>query len=366
MKRISIFCLYCSIICVPLLIPFVDTIGEFFGFKLFFLVVGIFFGLFHRWKFPFSQTDKFILIFFFWNILTILWGDFYVPSLLIHMGFLVSYVLTYFLIRQVDLRPEFGVLVIFSVLLFETAVVHVLNDGQKSRNGAYIIGHLTVALLPFFYLPNFLSGGRNTLLPKLFSKLWYSLIDIFLFFNSGLRFFGLVLFGLAPKRPKLLLFIGTILIVLMFIATSYYRGTPIYSYLLGYRVFEPEIIVDLLMKRPMDFIFGSGIGSNFTEMDLGSKGIIMHSGAFHNYYFTLIYNSGFVSFVLFLLPIIFGFKKEIGLSAWLVGALLMISIDTHRDGVWLVFAILAVKENYRLKSKNYTQLKQYNTKVAKK
>jgi hypothetical protein len=73
-----------------------------------------------------------------------------------------------------------------------------------------------------------------------------------------------------------------------------------------------------------------------------------------------------VSFVLFLLPIIFGFKKEIGLSAWLVGALLMISIDTHRDGVWLVFAILAVKENYRLKSKNYTQLKQYNTKVAKK
>lgn len=358
MKKISILFLYCSIICVPLLIPFVDSIEEFFIFKLFFLVVGFLFGLFHRLKFPFSQTDKLILIFFFWNILTILWGDFYVPGLLIHMGFLVSYILIYFLIREHDIRPEFGVLVILSVLLLEIIIVYVFNEGQPSRNGAYIIGHLTTAMLPFFYLPNFFSRGRNALLSKYFSKLWFSLIAVVVFFNSGLRFFGLVLFGFAPKRPKLLLFIGTILVVLMFIATSHYRGTPIYSYLLGYRVAEPYLIIDLLMKKPMDFIFGSGIGSNFTEMDLGSKGIIMHSGIFHNFYFTLIYNSGFVSLFLFLLPIIYGLKKEKHLSVWLVAALLMISIDTHRDGIWLVFAILAVKENYLLKRKNHTQLKQ--------
>jgi len=337
LRECSIFFLLSSIVIVPLMVPLTNGITDYFALKLLLLGLSALFAFIEKPKLKFAGTDKLVYTWFGYSVFTVLYGDFYTASLLMHVGFLVSYVMTFAVVRAISGTNSLGIYHLTFAIIFEFFLFYTLYGQSKSMNGGYVVGHLSILVLA-------LQKNESALKKIVFSGIF--------FVWSGLRFFGVSALSLVSGARRLML-LGSIVIISLYLLTTAAVGTKYYTLLLGYRIAEPGFLVSTFSENPLLWIFGQGLGTDFFETKMGSKGFISHSGIFHNYYITLIFNTGLIGLCLFLYAFIHGLKttKNPNNAIWLASVMIMISIDSHRDGIWLIFFLLAVQANSRGMSK---------------
>jgi len=211
-------------------------------------------------------------------------------------------------------------------------------NGEKSINGAYVVGHLSVVALG--------------LMPK-YSRVLGLLLALIYSLQSGLRFVGVVLLY-QIKRPIGILLFGFISVIFLYLLTARFVGTDMYTALLGFRIAEPYYVLGELMDDPVRLLFGGGLGGELFEVKVGAKGYIIHSGRFHNYYLTIVYNFGVLGLFLFCYFIYSVYKKAGNIYGLLVlsSFLVMISIDGPRDGNWPIFLLCGVIVNEKIYREN--------------
>ncbi|PKG65441.1 MULTISPECIES: hypothetical protein [Pseudoalteromonas] len=322
-----------SIILVPALNPLSEGISTYFPLKLLFLILAVVLCIIKDRNIRVTKVDLAIYLYFFYSLLSFYWGDLSPETSIMYFGFWLSYLLTFFFIRTSKLMLESKFIHIILALSFELILYFTLYDGNKSVNGGYVVGHLTSVLL----LLNYRIGH--------FLKTFFLLL---LLNFTGIRFVGVLLISYF-KRPIFILFAGVLGIVLLYYITNMFIGTSIYTYLLGYRVAEPSYVLNSISKSPVEIFFGHGFGSDSFTVRMGSKGVIQHSGIFHNFYLTVLYNTGVIGVLLLLATLICALNssKKCFYAIGLVAFILMSSIDSHRDGVWAIFLFLALLLNER-------------------
>jgi hypothetical protein len=280
-----------------------------------------------------TKADISIYIYFLYSFLSFYWGDASLTTSVMYFGFWLSYLLTFFIIRTGAIVHESKTYYVLLAFIFELILYFTIYDANKSVNGGYVVGHLSTVLLLMHF--------RSSLFLKSFFLVSFS-------YFTGIRFVGVILISYF-KKPIFIFLSGVAGICILYFLTNLFIGTPAYTYLLGYRVAEPSFVFNSLSDSVLELFFGHGFGSDSFTVRMGSKGVIEHSGIFHNFYLTVIYNTGLIGFALLFLSLISGLISSrncfyaIGFTAFI----LMSSIDSHRDGVWAIFLFLALLLNER-------------------
>lgn len=316
------------------MIPMTEGIEDYFAVKIIVLFVGVVCCVLLGRSIMWRYEDRLIYVFAAYVMGSVLVGDYDVASIKIHLGLMMSYVLIYVLIRYSGFKGFESMVIVYILIAFELIFKYLYLGEEKSVNGAYLVGSLSVFAL-----------GTT----KKFSRTSAILIGIACAFYSGLRYLGAVcLYGL--KKYKQVLVMGFCIIVVLYVMTYLLMGTSYYTYLLGYRVAEPVYVIKYLINDVIDFVIGKGAGSNFFMVEMGSKGYIVHSGRFHNFYLTLLYNYGLIGLGLFwgFIYSVYKSSKIESMTVMLAAFLVMIAIDGPRDGNWPVFALSAIIVNNKI------------------
>ncbi len=322
-----------SVILVPILNPLSEGISTYFPVKLFFLIISLILCLSCNSRVKITKADISIYIYFLYSFLSFYWGDASLATSVMYFGFWLSYLLTFFIIRTGAIVHESKTYFVLLAFIFELILYFTIYDANKSVNGGYVVGHLSTVLLLMHF--------RSSLFLKSFFLVSFS-------YFTGIRFVGVILISYF-KKPIFIFLSGVAGICILYFLTNLFIGTPVYTYLLGYRVAEPSFVFNSLSDSVLELFFGHGFGSDSFTVRMGSKGVIEHSGIFHNFYLTVIYNTGLIGFALLFLSLISGLISSrncfyaIGFTAFI----LMSSIDSHRDGVWAIFLFLALLLNER-------------------
>ncbi len=339
-KDISVIFFILSIACVPVLNGISSSISDYFLFKALLLSISLIFSFAYSRTIKFNDVDKLVCVYVFFSLLSFYWGDLNLSTFLTYFGLWVTYLMTYIITRNLELtwNPSFRLIVL--TIIFELLIMMFVYEGNLALNGGYVVGHMSIVLL---------------LLKRDLSKLQSFLTLPLFFFFSGLRFFIVALMTFV-KNHKLILTVGTSSILLAYVLTNLFLDTEIYSLILGYRIAEPIYLLNSISNNFYDIVFGKGFGTDADSVLMGTKGVIEHYGVFHNFYFTIFYNNGLLGLILFLSIFLFIFYRY-PKSAYLPSIailLIMIAIDSHRDGIWPIFLILAFASNYETKNEKNT------------
>ena len=291
--------------------------------KLVFLSILLFLSLM---KSDFSKLNKIdfsVYIFLIYGCASILWGDFSFENMLISIGFLLNFFLTYSIIRFCR-HIQVSIKFFFLVWLLEAIHIWIVDSGVVG--GAYLFGHTSIAIFLVLAYSRSVNGWLNT--PYLVS----------LGLLSGLRFFGLVILCFFPYLINV--FILLLGVPLLYVLSSIYLtpGSEYYSLGLGYRVSEIPLLLEFLGSSDLSqLLFGDGAGGGSEIRNLGSKGWIEHKNWFHNFFISVIFNFGLLGFILVVAPLFLVRGLDPRKLSVLLAVYIMLCIDTHRDGAWLLF-----------------------------
>lgn len=330
-KNLSFFLLALSIVCVPVLNGISSSISDYFLVKVFFLALATIFSFAYSKSIKVTDLDILVYVYFFYSIFSFYWSDLNISTFFTYLGLWLTYLLTFVVIRNLNTNFNPSFRLIFLTIFFEILILFTIYDSALAVNGGYVVGHVSIVLL---------------LLKKDLTRLQTILTLPVYFSFSGLRFFVVVLLTLI-KDHRIILLGGITSIIGAYILTNAYVDTEIYSLILGYRIAEPIYMFNSISNDTVSVFFGKGFGSDAENILMGTKGIISHYGVFHNFYFTLLFNNGLLGLTLFLSIFVFfyhSYPKSVFLPSIAI-LLLMIAIDSHRDGIWPLFFILAFAKN---------------------
>lgn len=336
--HLGVFFLLIGALVPPIINPFVEGMAQYMPIKVLMLSLSCVFSFAYSRALKTTLPDLFLYLYILYSLCSIYWSDFSFFSISVTYGLWVSYFLLYLIVRNLELEFRITSSVVLFVLLLEIIYMQFGYSGYKSINGGYIVGHFSSVLLFFLH-------DRGLIL----------IISCFLTYGlfSGQRFVAISLIALL-KKPKAIIFLGVLFITaLMYISFLIETNNPLYTYLLGYRISELNVLKSQMLSSVTSFCFGYGFGQNETLIDLGTKGEVAHIGIFHNFYFSILQNTGIIGFFLFVVFIwsIFSYRKShlhVGLAAFLVLA----AVDSHRDGVWAIFLFAGISLNYSLRKRN--------------
>lgn len=335
-KDISVVFFILSILSVPILNGISSSISDYFLLKALLLSISLIFSFAYSQTIKFNDVDKLVCVYIFYSLLSFYWGDLNLSTFLTYLGLWGTYFMTYVVIRNLELTWNPSFKLIFLTIIFEFLVMIFLYEGNLAINGGYVVGHMSIVLL---------------LLKRDLSKLQSFITLPFFFFFSGLRFFIVALMTFI-KNHKIIFIVGTSSILAAYVLTNLFLDTDIYSLILGYRIAEPIYLYNSISNSFYDIVFGKGFGSDVDSVLMGTKGAIEHYGVFHNFYFTILYNNGLLGLILFItifLFIFYNYPRSVYLPSIAI-LLIMIAIDSHRDGIWPIFLILAFASNYESKN----------------
>lgn len=275
-----------------------------------------------------NRIDFFVYLFLLYGIESILWGDFSNENILISAGYLINFFLTYSVIRfsgHVNISTQ------FFILIWILEILHIWILDAKVVGGGYIFGHTSIAI----FLVSVYSKSTN-----IWRKIPYI---ISLGFLSGLRFFGLSILCFFPYLINVLLLLVGVPFLYVLSSTYLVPGSEYYSLGLGYRVSEIPILVEFLHSSNVNqLLFGEGVGMTSELRNLGSKGWIEHKNWFHNFFISIIFTFGLLGFCLISAPVFLLRRIDSRKVAILVAVYIMLCIDTHRDGAWILFMTLGL------------------------
>ena len=317
-SNIAYFLLLGSVIFPYGAIPFTDRIRDYFLIKVIILIIALFF---------LRTIPKKLTLILSLPFVTILWGDYVFETAMVNGALWLVYVLNFIVgYNLYAYKANFfaSLLILLIEPIFATLIV---GSVSTSINGAYLIGYVITIVYLF---TNVFNSFSMRFVYHLFAL--YTSIGRFILLTSFLLF----------QRPRLVFISGLMVAFILTYITYSTKNLLIYQFLLGYRVFEYVVVFS---NGYLDLLFGQGLGTSLKSVELGTKGLVVHGGRFHNFYLTITYNYGIIYLLIFLQVLTRGIwlknvsvAKRLALAAWC----LVVIFDGPRDGYWPLFLTLGV------------------------